>query len=502
LSHVSILKPINDRIIRDSRATDNEIIGLLIGRLEKDVIIIEDAVSGEFSSEPTRVQLSPSTLAKIADDIVSGRVKGNIIGWYHSHPIGGLFFSDTDVETQKIFQQFSRLTVGMVVDTETGRVGYFRVDREGRPYRVPDENVRIHKVAADDALHQRTERPLARANKMVARKIVLAGVMIALIVAVALVGVVIYRTMNQSVVSTINHTPILTAIVNQPITVTANSTGTFQTVTLFYETTGSTSFTSAAMISPTPDEYQYSIPGSQVDGDITYYISASNENGINFSTPVYHIQVSDFLPELTNSTLTIYRNSTKPVLSQLTLKSINGFREELSISAQAPEGVTLTLPANAQTGTSVEIGMNASAGAQIGTFPAVISVSYTPPAGRPVMHKIIMQVTITDFTLRLAPPASAVFAGQEVGYNLTLIVGPGFSVPIHLNELDLPLGAKAQVLSTGIVLYGQGSGMNTLQITTATTTRPGTYTIIVIATATLDTGDYIAHSQTIQLTVR
>jgi len=44
--------------------------------------------------------------------------------------------------------------------------------------------------------------------------------------------------------------------------------------------------------------------------------------------------------------------------------------------------------------------------------------------------------------------------------------------------------------------------VNTLQIMTAGTTRPGTYTITVVATATLDTGDYIVHSQTIQLTVR
>src|SRR5208282_887557 len=104
-------------------------------------------------------------------------------------------------------------------------------------------------------------------------------------------------TSTTTPVSTINHTPILTANVSQPITVTANTTGTFQNVTLFYETVGSTSFTSTVMTSPATGEYQYSIPGNQVNGDITYYISGANANGLKVSTPVYHIQVADFLPE-------------------------------------------------------------------------------------------------------------------------------------------------------------------------------------------------------------
>ena len=507
MSHLSIWKPVNDRIVQDSRATDNEIIGLLLGRLEKDTIIIEDAVSGDYSGEPTRVQLLPSTLAKIADDIVSGRIKGNIIGWYHSHPTGGLFFSETDVETQKIFQQFSRLTIGMVVDTQTGQVGYFRVDREGKPYRVPDINIRTYKDAAEAVQARRiAQRPplLAPVNKLIAQRIVLSGILIALVIAIALVGVVTYRTSmtNQTAAATVNHTPILTANISQPITITANTTGTFQSVTLFYETISSNSFTSAVMTSPATGEYQYSIPGNQVDGDITYYITGSNANGLKASTPVYHIQVADFLPEVLNATLTIYRNSTKPVFSQLTLQPINGFHEQLSISAQAPPGISVTLPTNVQVGTSVQISMTAGANALNGTFPVVISATYTPPGTQPITHETRIDVTVTDFALRLTPRSNTVFAGTQATYNLTLTVGSGFSAPIQVKELNLPPGAKAQVLSTGTLLYGSGSGVNTLQITTAATTRPGTYTITVVATATLDTGDYIVHSQTIQLTVR
>jgi proteasome lid subunit RPN8/RPN11 len=144
LSYVSIWKPVNDRIIQVSRDNENEIIGLLLGRLENDTLIIEDSVTGEFQGGPTRVTLPPTTLAKIADDIVNRRTKGSIIGWYHSHTETGLAFSETDIQTQMNLQQFSSFVTAMVVDTKTGDVGYFRVDSAtGNPIRIPDTNVRV-----------------------------------------------------------------------------------------------------------------------------------------------------------------------------------------------------------------------------------------------------------------------------------------------------------------------------------------------------------------------
>ena len=144
MSYVSVWKPVNDRIVKASVETRNEIIGLLMGSLENDTLIIEDSITGEFSSEPHRVVLPPATLAKIADDIMKGRLKGNIVGWYHSHTEGGVFFSDTDVESQRILQQFSPLTLGMVVDSQTSKTGYFRLDSNGKPIRIPEDKVKIH----------------------------------------------------------------------------------------------------------------------------------------------------------------------------------------------------------------------------------------------------------------------------------------------------------------------------------------------------------------------
>ena len=107
MSYVSIYKPVNDRISKVSTEdSSKEVIGLLIGNLVNDTLVIEDSITGEFSGEPHRVVLHPTTIAKIADDLVKGRLKGNIVGWYHSHTADGIFFSQTDVDTQRKLQQF------------------------------------------------------------------------------------------------------------------------------------------------------------------------------------------------------------------------------------------------------------------------------------------------------------------------------------------------------------------------------------------------------------
>ena len=161
MSYVSIWKPVHDRIVQASHETRNEIIGLLLGRRESDSIVIDDSITGEFSSEPHRVTLPPSTLAQIADDLVSGRVKGNIVGWYHSHTEGGVFFSETDIETQNALQQFSSLVTGVVIDATTGEVGYFRIDPQTKkPFRIPEEMVSVRTEEAFEATPGSQPEPL------------------------------------------------------------------------------------------------------------------------------------------------------------------------------------------------------------------------------------------------------------------------------------------------------------------------------------------------------
>jgi proteasome lid subunit RPN8/RPN11 len=162
VSYVSIWKPVNDHIVQVSQGSEMEVVGLLMGRLENDTLIIENSVTGEFQGERNHVTLPANTIAKIADDILNRRIKGSIVGWYHSHTESGLTFSDTDVQTQLKLQQFSSLVTAMVVDAQTGDVGYFRVDPQTeKPSRVPDSNISVFEQLAD------TESPQEKTQQQV-----------------------------------------------------------------------------------------------------------------------------------------------------------------------------------------------------------------------------------------------------------------------------------------------------------------------------------------------
>ena len=206
MSYVSIWKPVNDRILQVSRDNENEIIGLLLGRLENDTLIIEDSITGEFQGEPNRVTLLPSTLAKIADDILNHRTKGSIIGWYHSHTESGVPFSETDVQTQTNLQQFSPFVTAMVVDKMSGTVGYFRVDQAtGSPVRIPDTNVIIFEQHTSEnskmILEQQlspnavteTQQPSAGYTAWLPTKNTIMYIILALAAGLAILGFIFYR---------------------------------------------------------------------------------------------------------------------------------------------------------------------------------------------------------------------------------------------------------------------------------------------------------------------
>jgi len=120
-----------------------EVVGVLIGRVVDQTIVIEDAVSGGIESTQTRAKLPPETMAKIADDIVKQRIQGNIVGWYHSHPRHGIFMSDVDAETHSNLQQFSSYIAAMVIDPTTDQVGFFTLDGSGKSQSIPPEHVRV-----------------------------------------------------------------------------------------------------------------------------------------------------------------------------------------------------------------------------------------------------------------------------------------------------------------------------------------------------------------------
>ncbi len=512
MSYVSIWKPVNDRLVQASRGTKNEIIGLLLGRLQDDAIIIEDSITGEFSAEPHRATLPSNALAKIADALVTGRIKGNIVGWYHSHTEGGLFFSDTDIATQRNLQQFSSLIAGMVVDALTGEVGYFRVDPQtGKTTRLPADKIKLYAdpseaVPLEAKAKRRAGTPTLEVRRRVilpwqpTNRLIISAVLIMLLASLAVVGVLVSRAPNISTV-TIGHKPIASAIIGTPIEVTANVTGPVHNVTLTYTPMARTSSTQVLMKSIALSMYRYLIPGSQVTANIAYYISAYDMAGHNASTSTYLISVADFeiLPQST--ALTVYRNSTKPFVSELSLLQLNGFSQPVSLSASgAPQGMVVAFspnPAPAGT-TKVDVMITATPNAPSGSASVTIFATYMPPQSPPVAKRTTLAITVADFDLQVSPTSSEVFAGSTATFTVTLTLQKGFVDPVTVSVLGLPQGARYQLTSNATVLGGgPGTAMVTLQISIPTFAKRTAYPITVSAA-----GAGVLHSLTIQLTVR
>ncbi|MEM3507054.1 MAG: hypothetical protein QW589_01120 [Candidatus Bathyarchaeia archaeon] len=120
-----------------------EQIGLLIGNLKDDELWVTDVVHGEGNSSDSVTMLSPLRIARVADDILNGRLQGRIVGWYHSHIGSGVFMSDIDVETQLKLQQFSPYVIGLVIDSLRNEFGIFVYDAILGPVQIPQSYIRI-----------------------------------------------------------------------------------------------------------------------------------------------------------------------------------------------------------------------------------------------------------------------------------------------------------------------------------------------------------------------
>jgi proteasome lid subunit RPN8/RPN11 len=511
LSWVSISKPVNDRIILASQGTRNEIIGLLLGRLEGDAIIIEDSITGEYSAEPHRATLPSHAMAKIADALVTGRIKGNIIGWYHSHTEGGLFFSETDIITQKSLQQFSSLITGMV-DASNGHVGFFRVDpQSGSPVQIPLEKIRVftnqsEAVPPEAILRPRMATPIVEVRKQPAtwrpaKRTVLPVIIIVLVVSVAITAVLLYAITHPTVQPlAIAHTPVLTGTIGTPIEITANVTGQVKSVNLTYSIMGGNS-NQVSMNSMTGDTYGYQIPGSQVTGNIDYSITALGKTGSKTTMNTHTIVIADFsvLPQTTS--LTVYRNSTNLFSLRLTMTQSNGFGQPVSFSETgAPQGITILFTPNPATpGTSAINGVvTADPSTPTGMFPLTILGTYTPAGAPPVSKRITFTLTVSDFDLQMNPASITATRGSPAVFNGTLTFQTGFVDPVTIRVAGVPTGATYQLTNTTIVPTA-GSAVRTfmLRITLPASITRGTYALTISSS-----GGGIFHSRTVQLIVR
>jgi hypothetical protein len=329
--------------------------------------------------------------------------------------------------------------------------------------------------------------------------LIISIILIALVASLALFGVLFLRSTPAGPALKISHSPIATATIGTPIEVGANVTGPVRNVTLQYAAQGAASLKRVEMNSQEPSQYYYVVPGEQVTGNIAYFITAVDTSGNPIQTDTYHITVSDFVFQASSMALTVYE--TKSASAQVALLSINGFNQQIALSASgAPQGLAVSFTPNlVASGTTVQMNVAADSTAPNGTFSIPLTATYTPAGASPVTRQATAMITVADFDLQVSPSSGQVSRGATISYTLTLTIQRGFVDPVTVKVANLPQGATYQLIMNGSTILGGGPGTIaiTLQITTTSATKSGTYTLAINAT-----GGGIIHSQNIQLTVR
>merc|ERR1711915_1162400 len=95
-----------------------EVMGLMLGEFIDDYTIrVVDVFSMPQSGNSVSVEAVDPVFQTMMLDMLkqTGRPE-MVVGWYHSHPGFGCWFSGTDVNTQQSFEQLNQRAVGVVVD--------------------------------------------------------------------------------------------------------------------------------------------------------------------------------------------------------------------------------------------------------------------------------------------------------------------------------------------------------------------------------------------------
>merc|ERR1719454_703283 len=95
-----------------------EVMGLMLGEFIDDYTIrVVDVFSMPQSGNSVSVEaVDPVFQTRMLDMLKQTGRPEMVVGWYHSHPGFGCWFSGTDMNTQQSFEQLNPRAVGVVVD--------------------------------------------------------------------------------------------------------------------------------------------------------------------------------------------------------------------------------------------------------------------------------------------------------------------------------------------------------------------------------------------------
>jgi 26S proteasome regulatory subunit N11 len=95
-----------------------EVMGLMLGEFIDDYTVrVVDVFSMPQTGNSVTVEaVDPVFQTKMLDMLKQTGRPEVVVGWYHSHPGFGCWFSSTDINTQQSFEQLNTRAVGVVID--------------------------------------------------------------------------------------------------------------------------------------------------------------------------------------------------------------------------------------------------------------------------------------------------------------------------------------------------------------------------------------------------
>lgn len=502
----SIFKKIMSQV---NESLDKRVIGVLIGKMNKNYLFIEDAVTGEVKKDSSTISLTSNAIAKIADEILKGKIKGNIVGWYHTHPGYGVSMSEIDEKTQNVLTQFYPQAVSLILDPTSKEYKFYVLNDKKRL--KPVENGEISFSGSEDISEwksppvKKPEKELVEpsppppSKKPLTKKQVYALALTVILIGVLASGFLIwsYKQFGGGL-PLIKHTPVESAVVGSSITLKAEVTGGvggIANVTVYYEwskfvkVNGELSSIQAPwksalmlLVAAGGNEYAYTIPSSEVLGDIDYFIVAVDKAGNKASTLIQTIKVADFDFSTSTNSITVYLGSS--FSTKILLSSINGFSSKVKLStATPPYGISVSI-----TPSEVAVSPTASAVATItvsaqsapGTFRGSFNLEIYGESGE-TKHSTILTITVPNLDLSIEPKIKTVSKGESALYTVTLKPSFNFTADIAFSLSGLPEEASWAIILPQNKLELTNSINLILKIDTTSKTQSGTYNLTFTA---------------------
>jgi hypothetical protein len=310
----------------------------------------------------------------------------------------------------------------------------------------------------------------------------------------------------------INHTPVTKSPLGSDIAITAHVIGFPKNVTLNYQIVPNNATTwSIRSIAPKTvfmlllsaggDQYSYTIQGTEVLGDITYYIAAADAYGNTAVSQQYKILVDDFAVQSSAKEMTVYVST--PATTTVYVTSFNAFNSPVSLRAitlgltALPGGLAadfnppvVTPPAGGTATSTLTIRSTSNQFVPSGIYYMEVQGLTGTSRGSFMRNGTVATLKVPDFDFTVSPSSQTVYrqvvnqiVEQITPFNLTITVQEGFESDLAFSSLGLPAtGVGTRWVVAGADFHTTGTTVVTLQIVTDSSAQLGSYTLTIYVT--------------------